>query len=47
MRFVKNKKRVFIYDISQNIVYFVSETLKPDCNGKEERKKGWKTHEER
>ena len=36
-----NKKQLFINDISQKIVYFVSETLKPNRYGKEERKEGW------
>lgn len=43
---LKNKKQYSPDDISRKFVYFVSETLKPNRYGKEERKEGWKTHEE-
>ena len=43
---LKNKKQYSPDDISRKFVYFVSETLKPNRYGKEERKEGRKTHEE-
>ena len=37
----KNKKQYSPNDISRKFVFFVSETLKPNRYGKEERKEGW------